>query len=131
MSTETLETVEQKLDELEKAKHEGKVFALYAAGQGSNIVAIGRTYESMWKHGEQVLELPKDELRKKNYVFDHISLANARRIVNGVLPVPEPVKPRVKAPARPIGRANMTSADLQRFAQRAKLESEQVQEEDE
>lgn len=131
--TETLtepQTVEEVLADLEKAGHEKKVFCVFASGRETEIIAVGKTYEGAWKHAAEILDCNKDDLRKKGYVFDHISVQNAQRIVNGLLPKPEPVKVPSKASIIPIGRGKMTSAHLQKIAKRAAREAEDATEED-
>jgi predicted Zn-ribbon and HTH transcriptional regulator len=133
--TDTLtapQTVEEVLADLDNAKHDKKVFCIFASGRETEIIAVGKTYESAWKHAAEILDCNKDDLRKKGYVFDHLSVQNAQRIVNGLLPKHEPVKAPPKAQVLPIGRGKMTSAHLQKIARQAARESEQVEiEEDE
>jgi hypothetical protein len=133
MTTETLiepQTVEEKLTELQNTGHDKKIFAVFASGRESEIVGIGKTYESAWKHAAELLDVEKDDLRKKGYVFDHISVKNAQRILNGLVPQPEPTKPPPKASVIPIGRGKMTSKHLQAIAKRAAREAEDIQEEE-
>lgn len=134
MSTETLaepQTVDEKLSELESSKHDKKIFAVFPSGRETEIVGVGKTYESAWKHAAELLDVNKDDLRKKGYVFDHISVKNAQRIVNGLSPQPEPEKAVPKADIIPIGRGKMTSKHLQAIARRAAREKDDVQEEPE
>lgn len=131
--TETLtapQTVEEILAELDNAGHDKKVFCVFASGRETEIIAVGKTYESAWKHAAEILDCNKDDLRKKGYVFDHISVQNAQRIVNGLSPKPEPVKAAPKAPVIPIGRGKMNSAHLQKIARRAAREAEDATEEE-
>jgi hypothetical protein len=132
--TDTLvepQTVEEVLAELDNAKHEKKVFCIFASGRETEIIAVGKTYEGAWKHAAEILDCNKDDLRKKGYVFDHISVQNAQRIVNGLLPKHEPRKAPPKASIIPIGRGKMTNKHLQAIAKRAAREAEDIQEEDE
>lgn len=125
------QTVEEKLAELESAKHKTKIFAVFPSGRETEIVGVGKTYEAAWRHAAELLDVNKDDLRKKGYVFDHVSVQNAQRIVNGLSPQPEPEKAPPKASVIPIGRGKMTSAHLQKIAKRAAREAEDIQEEDE
>src|SRR6476659_246806 len=117
------QSVEEVLAELEQAKNEKKVFCIFASGRESEIIAVGKTYESAWKHAAELLDCNKDDLRKKGYVFDHISVKNAQRIVNGLSPQPDPVKAPPRAGVIPIGRGRMTSKHLQAIARRAAREA--------
>jgi hypothetical protein len=124
------QTVEDKLTELVNANHEKKVFAVFPSGRETEIVGVGVSYESAWRHAAELLDVEKDDLRKKGYVFDHISVQNAQRIVNGLLPKPDPVKAPARAAVIPIGRGKMTSAHLQKIAKRAAREAEDISDEE-
>lgn len=130
MKTAELTPVHDRLNEIEGTGHNGKIFALFAAGTGSSIVAVGKSYESMWQHAQELLEQPKEDLRKQNYVFDHLTIRNAKRILNGEEPVYETaVKPA--AVKREIGNSGLTTTKLQKQAERARREAEAAVEEDE
>jgi hypothetical protein len=125
------QTVEEVLAELESAGHDKKVFCIFPSGRETEIVGVGKRYESAWKHAAELLDVNKDDLRKKGYVFDHISVKNAQRIVNGLSPRPDPVEPPPKSSVIPIGRGKMTNKHLQAIARRAAREAEDIQEEGE
>jgi hypothetical protein len=123
------QTVEEKLVELENAKCQVKIFAVFPSGRETEIVGVGKTYEAAWKHAAELLDVNKDDLRKKGYVFDHVSVPNAKRIINGLVPKLEPEKAPPKASVIPIGRGKMTSAHLQKIAKRAAREAEDATDE--
>jgi hypothetical protein len=132
MNTETTtQTVEDRIAELLEAKHDQKIFVVFPAGRENDITAVGKTYEAAWKHAAELLDTNKDDLRKKGYVFDHLTVKNTQRILNGLVPEPEKVKEAPKAGFIPIGRGNLNNKHLQKIAKQARRESEDVEEEDE
>ena len=80
MQTETAKP-QTTAEVIKEARREGtNLFVLYSNGVGSKLAAAGRDYEAMWQHAAQELGLGREELLKKNYVFDVLTAREAAEL---------------------------------------------------
>ena len=75
------QTAAEVIEDARREDKDQRVFVLYCAGIGSNVVAAGRSALEMWANAEKLLGETKQDLRKKSHVFDVMTAREASRLV--------------------------------------------------